>query len=126
MGVLYVIVIGLLVMSVARLLHARRTAVVATGPLEVSVRGWRTSSSMAWRAVREIELARSPVIGVDDFCVTLKGDADRSLSISTTFDGFNAFEAKMLELWPSIRAEWLRIRALSPNLSQRLIVWRRS
>lgn len=126
MGLLYLLVVVLLVISVQRLLHAKRTPIVITRPGEVSVRGWRASSSVAFRDVRQIDLARSPEIGVDEFCVILKANGAEPLSVSSRYDGFNAFELRMLELWPVIRPEWSRVRGLSPDFSERVIAWRRS
>ena len=126
MGLLYLVVIALLVISTQRFLHAKRTPIIITRPAEVSVRGWRSSSAVAFRDVRQIDLARSPVIGVDDFCVILSAGGAEPLSVSSSYDGFTAFEQRMLELWPVIRSEWLRVRALSPDFSERVVAWRRS
>jgi hypothetical protein len=123
---LYLAVIALLVMSVGRLFRSRRTPIVIVSARDVNVRGWRTSSTMAWRDIRQIDVARAPVIGVDDFRVILFGRGAESLTVSDRCDGFKAFEARIFELWPQIRSEWERVFAGSPDISERVTAWKRS
>lgn len=107
-----------------RLKEGQRTVVAVTGR-NVSVRGRRLNASMEWRDVRRIDVARAPTIGVEDFCVVLFGNNDESLAVYDVYDGFQTFEAKMFNLWPRIREEWARVFMGSPNISERVTVWKK-
>ncbi|MDE2182687.1 MAG: hypothetical protein KGJ78_06660 [Alphaproteobacteria bacterium] len=125
-AIAYLIVIALLVLSVRRLFRSRTKPIVVVTGSEVSVRGWRTSSTLSWSRICRIDVARAPEIGVDDFCAILSADGGEALSVSDTYDGFKAFQEAMFARWPQIEAEWRRVRALPADLSQRSIAWRRN
>ncbi|MDE2266971.1 MAG: hypothetical protein KGL29_13805 [Alphaproteobacteria bacterium] len=119
--ILLVVIFVLLIYGTGRV-RARQKPVVAVTASNVRVRGFRNSSSVEWRDVRQIDVARMPTTGVEHFCVVLFGN--NSLSVYDSYPGFAEFEAKMFDRWPGIRAEWTRVFTGPPDISERVTVWK--
>ncbi|HEY0282481.1 MAG TPA: hypothetical protein VGC27_07650 [Rhizomicrobium sp.] len=119
-----IFLVAYLLLSVARRGRRQRTFVAVTGRT-VSVRGARLNASMEWGAVRRIDVARAPTIGVEGFCVVLFGNNDESFAVHDVYDGFRTFQAEMFALWPQIKEEWTRIYRGPPDISERATLWKR-
>jgi hypothetical protein len=118
--ILFVLCLVLLFLAVRRA-QARRSPVVAVTAHNIALRGWRTQSSVAWSEIRQIDVARTPGT---PFCVILFGN--NAVAVYDHSRGFEEFSARMFEHWPTIGAEWMRLRNAPPQTSERVTVWQQS
>ena len=120
--ILLLVILFVLVFGVLRF-GARQKPVVVVTALNVSVRGWRTRSSVEWNEVRQIDVARMPTSGVEHFCVVLFGT--NALAVYDDYRGFDEFKTKMFDRWPQIKEEWTRVFTGPPDSGERVTVWMR-
>ena len=90
----------------------------------ISVRAKRLSAKIAWTDVFQINLARLPSY-IDYFCVILIDNKNNQVVVYDDYVGFERFRDEMLRRWPQIDPEWVRVHNGSPDIEERVTVWKR-
>lgn len=118
--ILFAVLLILVVRLLLRLSAQRKPAVQADA-MGISLRGQGATTFVGWNEIRQIDVCRMPAVGVDGFAVILF--ANNTEMVLESFGGFAQFSQRLLEHWPQIRSEWVRVQGGPPNISERVTVW---
>jgi hypothetical protein len=84
----------------------------------------RTTKTMRWNEVRQIDVGRKPTGLVEIFYVVLFDELD-SILIDDYYSGFAELQTAVFEHWPDGEESWTRVLTGSPDIAEYVTLWKR-
>jgi len=117
---LYVVVIVAVIHVVRRYFTVTLKPAVQVTPQGIAV---SDAFGVSWSEIRQVDVCRMPTSGAAEFSVVLFGNS--ALTVTSAYRNFDLFAARMIERWPQIETEWMRVRRGPPEISERVTVWKK-
>ena len=77
-----------------------------------------------WDKVSQIDVARVPTPGVENFIITLRFDNDTTIHISDADPQFEECRTELVRNWPQLEQPLAKIYCGPPDIEERMTLWK--